>query len=127
MDYVARHLMALYGIEGASMALQFPRLPPSISHPTEGTMPRPQPIREILPKTRLEDYAGILQRRAAGLLSMTDPGIIPPGHPLYNRYDSVEMLRAENAKLQKENLKLRRRLGAGGDPDKVGLGKHSYS
>ena len=36
--------------------------------------------------------------------------IIPPGHPLYTRQNSVETLQAENDKLLKENLELKKKL-----------------
>jgi hypothetical protein len=36
--------------------------------------------------------------------------IIPPGHPLYNRQNSAETLKAENDKLLKENLNLKKKL-----------------
>ncbi len=36
--------------------------------------------------------------------------IIPPGHPLYSRKNSVEMLQTENDKLQKENARLKKIL-----------------
>ena len=36
--------------------------------------------------------------------------IVPPGHPLYSRKNSVEMLQTENDKLQKENARLKKML-----------------
>jgi len=36
--------------------------------------------------------------------------IIPPGHPLYNRQNSVETLQSTNDKLLKENLNLKKKL-----------------
>ena len=61
-------------------------------------------------KQNIDDYTRMLQRHAAGLLTMANPGIIPPGHPLYNRQNSVETLQAENSKLQRENLELKKQL-----------------
>ena len=51
----------------------------------------------------------MFQQHAAGLLTMNS-SIIPPGHPLYNRKNSVEMLQTENDKLQKENARLKKIL-----------------
>ena len=109
MDHITRHLMGLYGMDPVtSMALQFPRLPPGVGD--QQLMPRPQGIQEIVPQAKLDDYTRMLQRHAAGLLTMANPGIIPPGHPLYNRQNSVETLQAENSKLQRENLELKKQL-----------------
>jgi hypothetical protein len=36
--------------------------------------------------------------------------IIPPGHPLYTRQNSVQTLQTENDKLLKENLNLKKKL-----------------
>ena len=36
--------------------------------------------------------------------------IIPPGHPMYNRQNSVETLQAKNDKLLKENLELKKKV-----------------
>ncbi|MNC87532.1 hypothetical protein D3C83_32630 [compost metagenome] len=41
---------------------------------------------------------------------MNSNGIIPPGHPLFNRVNSVNTLKAENDKLLKENLELKKKL-----------------
>jgi hypothetical protein len=49
------------------------------------------------------------QQYASGLLSMNS-SIIPPGHPMYTRKNSVETLQTENDKLLKENLKLKKKL-----------------
>jgi len=50
------------------------------------------------------------QKFTAGLFDMSYPGLIPPGHPLYSKSNSVETLNAEKAKLQKENLELQKRI-----------------
>jgi hypothetical protein len=49
------------------------------------------------------------QQYASGLISMNS-SIIPPGHPLYTRQNSVKTLQAENDKLLKENLNLKKKL-----------------
>jgi hypothetical protein len=50
------------------------------------------------------------QKFASGLFDMHYPGLIPPGHPLHSRQNSIETLNAENSKLQKENLDLRKKV-----------------
>lgn len=49
------------------------------------------------------------QQYASGLLSMNN-NIVPPGHPLYTRQDTVNTLKTENDKLLKENLELKKKL-----------------
>ena len=49
------------------------------------------------------------QQYASGLLSMNST-IIPPGHPLYSRQNSIETLQATNDKLLKENLELKKKV-----------------
>jgi hypothetical protein len=58
---------------------------------------------------KLQGFQHMYQQYASGLLSMNS-AIIPPGHPLYNRQNSVEALQAKNDKLLKENLELKKKL-----------------
>jgi hypothetical protein len=58
----------------------------------------------------LQGFQQSYQRYASGLLTMNSNGIIPPGHPLFNRQNSVNTLKAENDKLLKENLELKKKL-----------------
>lgn len=112
MDHVARHLMKLYGIDDAMpTALQFPRLPPGVGNLPHPLMPRPfVPPQGIIPKETIDDYSRMLQKNVTGLLDMAYPGAVPPGHPLYNRQPSLEVLRAENSKLRAENSELKKQL-----------------
>jgi hypothetical protein len=55
------------------------------------------------------------QQYASGLLSMNTT-IIPPGHPLYTRQNSVNTLKTENDKLLKENLELKKKLDKESNP-----------
>jgi len=63
-----------------------------------------------LMKTKLENFQVMYKKYSSGLLDMTFPGIIPPGHPLYSRQFSVETLQTERDKLLKENLELKKQL-----------------
>ena len=58
------------------------------------------------------------QQYASGLISMNS-AIIPPGHPLFNRKNSVQTLQTENDKLLKENLNLKKKL------EKESIPKHN--
>ena len=116
-DSVNRHLQDLYGLNPhiPHMAFQFPRLPPGMAHPMFKIFESPlkekfsQDVSNINPK--LEGFKQMFQQHAAGLVS-GNTSIIPPGHPLYTRQNSVQTLQAENDKLLKENLELKKKLDA---------------
>lgn len=116
-DSVNRHLQNLYGLNPniPHMAFQFPRLPPGKAHPMFKIYENPlkekfsQDVSNINPK--LQGFQHMFQQHASGLLSM-NTSIVPPGHPLYTRQNSVETLQAENDKLLKENTELKKKLDA---------------
>ena len=58
---------------------------------------------------KLQGFQHMYQQYASGLLSMNSM-IIPPGHPLYNKQNSISSLQTENDKLLKENLELKKKL-----------------
>ena len=47
---------------------------------------------------------------ATNLLNMSLNRLIPPGHPLYSKENSVTLLKEEKEKILKENLELKKRL-----------------
>jgi hypothetical protein len=47
---------------------------------------------------------------AASLLNMSLDRLIPPGHPLYSKENSVRLLKDEKEKILKENLELKKKL-----------------
>lgn len=114
-DMAIKQLQDLYGMNPniPHMALQFPRLPPGLSHPIFKI--HESPTKEQFSKQastinqKLQGFQHMYQQYAAGLLTM-NTGVIPPGHPLYTRQNSVETLQAENDKLLKENLELKKKL-----------------
>ena len=114
-DMAIKQLQDLYGMNPNTphMALQFPRLPPGLSHPMFKVYENP--MKEQFSKQastinqKLQGFQHMYQQYAAGLLTMNS-AIIPPGHPLYTRQNSVETLQAENDKLLKENLELKKKL-----------------
>lgn len=118
-EHVLGRLRELYGASPESpLALQFPRLPPGLLGPGRGLRgppgaPLPPHGRPLVP--RLEDFGEAYRRAAAGLAGRSPARPAPPGHPLH-RAQTAESLRAENARLARENADLRRRLGpdAGG-------------
>ena len=110
-----KHLQDLYGLNSdmPHLALQFPRLPPGLSHPMfkiyENPMKEQFSQQASTINQKLKGFQQMYQQYAAGLLSMNS-SIIPPGHPLYSRQNSVEILQTENDKLLKENLELKKKL-----------------
>jgi len=58
---------------------------------------------------KLQGFQHMYQQYASGLLSMNS-NVIPPGHPLYTRQNSIEMLQNQNDKLLQENLELKKKL-----------------
>ena len=122
-NLVIKHLQDLYGLNPniPHLALQFPRLPPGLTRPMfkiyETTM-KEQYSQEITTiNQKLQGFQHMYQQHASGLLSMNSV-IIPPGHPLFSRQNSVQTLQTENDKLLKENLNLKKKL------DKENTSKH---
>jgi len=58
----------------------------------------------------LENFAQMYQQMAAGLLNMSLNRLIPPGHPLYSKENSIRLLKDEKEKILKENLELKKKL-----------------
>ena len=59
---------------------------------------------------KLENFAQMYQQMAAGLLNMSLDKLIPPGHPLYTKENSIAILKEEKEKILKENLELKKKL-----------------
>lgn len=116
MDNLAiKHLEDLYGLNPniPHLAFQFPRLPPGLNHPMfkvyENPLKEQFSQQTATMNQKLQGFQQMYRDYAAGLLSMRS-SVVPPGHPIYSRQNSVETLRAENDKLQKENIELKKKL-----------------
>ena len=55
-------------------------------------------------------FQKLYQQHASGLMKMNSSAIIPPGHPLFSEKNSIESLKAENDKLLKQNLELKKKI-----------------
>jgi len=110
-----KHMKDLYGMNPniPHIALQFPRLPPGLTHPMFKIYENPmkeqfsEEVESI--NQKLHGFQQMYQQYATGLLSMNS-SIIPPGHPLYNKQNTVQTLQATNDKLLKENLQLKKKV-----------------
>ena len=59
---------------------------------------------------KLENFVQMYQQMAANLLNMSLNKLIPPGHPLYSKENSIILLKEEKEKILKENLELKKKL-----------------
>jgi len=115
-DYTLSHLADLYGLNPHVLpfALNFPLMPPNTVHPLFSL--KGNPLKSQLMKntesmtTKLQDFHHMYQQYANTLFENAPHGLIPPGHPLYSRQNSLETLKAANNKLQKENMELKKQL-----------------
>lgn len=115
-DLPIKQLKDIYGLNPniPHLALQFPRLPPGLSNPLfkifENPMKEKFTEENASINKKLEGFQQSYQRYASGLLTMNSGAIVPPGHPLFSRQNSVSTLKTENDKLLKENLELKKKL-----------------
>ena len=115
-DLPIKQLKDIYGLNPniPHLALQFPRLPPGLSNPMFKIFENPMKEKfaedNATINKKLQGFQQSYQRYASGLLTMNSSGLIPPGHPLFSRQNSVSTLKAENDKLLKENLELKKKL-----------------
>ena len=113
-DMVSKHFMQWNFInQGMLPPMHFPRLPPGTSHPVSSLFHKPldgkfQKSNDLV-TPHLTDYQQWYQKQADGLFGIQS-NVFPPGHPIYSRQNSVDILQNENKKLQKENLELKKQL-----------------
>jgi len=114
-NFAIKHLQDLYGLNPniPHMAFQFPRLPPGLTNPMFKIHENPMKEQFLQNAStinqKLQGFQHMYQQYASGLISMNS-NVIPPGHPLYTRQNSIEMLQNQNDKLLQENLELKKRL-----------------
>ena len=117
MDYyAAKKNFGMYGFTTDFSTLT----PDSIRYPPNSTIPKglidsPKLKEKISVDSAalaptLENFAQMYQQMAAGLLNMSLDKLIPPGHPLYTKENSITILKEEKAKILKENLELKKKL-----------------
>ena len=115
-DLPTKQLKDLFGLNPniPHLSLQFPRLPPGLSNPLFKIFENPMKEKFIednaLINKKLQGFQQSYQKHVSGLLTMNSGMVIPPGHPLFSHQNSVMSLKAENDKLLKENLELKKKL-----------------
>ena len=117
MDYYdTKKKINIYDLQAefSTLAPDSIRYPPGVSIPM-GLVNTPK-LKEkmsadsaaLTPK--LENFAQMYQQMAAGLLNMSLDKLIPPGHPMYSKENSITLLKEEKQKILKENLELKKKL-----------------
>jgi len=117
MDYyAAKKKIDVYGLPAdfSTLTPDSIRYPPGVSIP-KGLVYTPK-LKErmsadgaaLTPK--LENFAQMYQQMAADLLNMSLNKLIPPGHPMYSKENSITLLKEEKQKILKENLELKKKL-----------------
>ena len=112
----SKRFFDMYGFptDFSTLAPDSIRYPPGVSIP-KGLVNTPKLKEKIsidnasLTPT-LENFAQMYQQMAAGLLNMSLNKLIPPGHPLYSKENSITLLKEEKDKILKENLELKKKL-----------------
>ena len=117
MDYYnAKKKIGMFGVpvDFSVLAPDSIRYPPGVNIP-KGLVNTPK-LKEkmstdsaaLTPK--LENFTQMYQQMAAGLLNMSLDKLIPPGHPMYSKENSITLLKEEKEKILKENLELKKKL-----------------
>ena len=117
MDYYAtKKRNGMYGLptDFSTLAPDSIRYPPNASIP-KGLVNAPKLKQKmsadnIALTPKLENFAQMYQQMAAGLLNMSLNKLIPPGHPMYSKENSITLLKEEKEKICKENLELKKKL-----------------
>jgi len=112
----SKKLFDMYGVTTnfSALAPDSVRYPPSANVPI-GLVNTPK-LNERLSSDNaaltptLENFTQMYQQMAAGLLNMSLDRLIPPGHPLYSKENSIRLLKDEKEKILKENLELKKKL-----------------
>ena len=112
----SKKLFDMYGIATnfSVLAPDSIRYPPSANVPI-GLVNAPK-LKERLSSDNaalaptLENFAQMYQQMAAGLIDMSIDKLIPPGHPMHSKENSISLLKDENKKILKENLELKKKL-----------------
>ena len=98
----------------SSLVPDFIRYPPAASIPN-ALVNKPKLMKKLSSENMaltptLQDFTEMYQEMAASLFSMSTSKLIPLGHPMYSKENSIVLLKEENQKIMKENLELQKQL-----------------
>nr|AIF13807.1 hypothetical protein [uncultured marine thaumarchaeote KM3_64_C01] len=117
MDYfMAKRLFDVYGIttDFSALASDSIRYPPSASIPNglvnTSKLKEKMSVDNAALTPKLENFTQMYQQMAASLLNISLDKLIPPGHPMYSKENSITLLKVEKEKILKENLELKKKL-----------------
>ena len=109
----------LFGLHGFTTDFFNPLLD-SVRYPPNGNIPKGLISRPGLNvkltadsaalSPKLEDFLQLYKDMATGLIDMSIDKLIPPGHPMHSKENSITLLKEENQKILKENFELKKRL-----------------
>ena len=113
---MTKKLFDMYGFTTDFSSL----IPDSIRYPPSANIPKglmnTHTLREKLSTDNaalspmLENFMQMYQQMAASLIDMSIDKLIPPGHPMHSKENSISLLKEENKKILKENLELKKKL-----------------
>ena len=117
MDYFMRKgILDLHSntLDISNLVPDFIRYPPAASIPN-ALVNKPKLMKTLSSENMaltptLQDFTEMYQQMAASLFSMSTSKLIPPGHPMYSKENSITLLKEENQKIMKENLELQKQL-----------------
>jgi len=95
-------------------------IPDSIRYPPDGNIPKGLMNTLALKgklstdnaalNPKLDDFAQMYQQMAGSLIDMSIDKLIPPGHPMHSKENSISLLKDENKKILRENFELKKKL-----------------
>ena len=116
MDYFMRkRVLDLHStLDISSLVPDFIRYPPAANIP-DALVNKPKLMKKLSSENialtpTLQDFTEMYQQMAASLFSISTSKLIPPGHPIYSKENSITLLKEENQKIMKENLELQKQL-----------------
>ena len=104
MDYfMQKRMLDLHStLDISSLVPDFIRYPPAASIPN-ALVNKPKLMKKLSSENMaltptLQDFTEMYQQMAASIFSMSTNKLIPPGHPMYSKENSITLLKKENEK-----------------------------
>lgn len=114
IPFLYGHITEMYPMQQNYLPMNIPVFPPGLINPILKNTVKPDKQffenRAHTLNERLQDFQQNYQKIANSMFSQSRFGILPPGHPLYTKDNSLQILKDENNKLAKENLELKKQI-----------------